>query len=145
MKKKFKGKIEEMSVEDIKRQELVVKKLNLAQIRMIDFLYGEDEEVSYEYPELTALCPMTGLPDFYTVRIIYIPDKKIPELKSLRFYFLAYRDIPILHEHLASKIFEDFRKAVNPKKLRVELDVAVRGGIKTKIIKEKEKKNGPGS
>ncbi|GAI46949.1 unnamed protein product, partial [marine sediment metagenome] len=73
-------------------------------------------------------------------RIIYIPNKKIPELKSLRFYFLAYKDIPILHEHLANKIFEDFEKTVKPKKLRFELDVAVRGGIHTKITKESSRK-----
>jgi len=139
MKKKFRGKIEDMSNEELKSQELSIKKLKLPEIRVIDFIYEKGEEVSYEYPELIALCPMTGLPDFYTVRITYIPDKKITELKSLRFYFLAYREIPVLHEHLASKIFEDFWKAITPKRLKVELEVAVRGGIKTKIVKEKGK------
>ena len=57
-------------------------------------------------------------------------------LKSLRYYFLGYRDISILHEHLAHKIFNDFKKAVSPKRLRLELDVAIRGGIHTRIVKE---------
>ena len=142
MKKKFRNKIEKMNEAEIKRQEEKVKKLRMPKIRAMDFLYKEGGEVSYEYPELIALCPMTGIPDFYTVRLIYIPGRKIPELKSLRFYFLAYKDIPVLHEHLANKIFEDFWKAARPKKLKVELEVAVRGGIHTRIVKESGKKAG---
>ena len=134
---KFKEKVEEISSKQIKKQQDEIKKLKMPNIRTMDFLYEDDKEseIVYEYPELIALCPMTGIPDIYTVRIIYTPNKKVPELKSLRFYFLAYKDIPILHEHLANKISEDFQKAVRPRKLRVELDVAVRGGIRTKITK----------
>ena len=133
----FKEKVEEISNKQIKEQQEEIKRLEMPNIRIMDFLYEDDEEseIIFEYPELIALCPMTGIPDIYTVKIIYTPDKKVPELKSLRFYFLAYKDIPIIHEHLANKISEDFQKAVNPRKLRVELDVAVRGGIRTKIIK----------
>ena len=140
MKRGFRNKIEKMNEAEIKRQEERVKKLQMPKIRVIDFLYKKGGEVSYEYPELIALCPMTGIPDFYTVRIIYIPGKKIPELKSLRFHFLAYKDIPVFHEHLANKIFEDFWKTVRPKKLKVELKVAVRGGIHAMIVKESGKK-----
>ena len=133
----FKEKVEEINIKEIREQQEEIKRLKMLNIRTMDFLYEEDKEseIVYEYPELIALCPMTGIPDIYTVRIIYTPNKKVPELKSLRFYFLAYKDIPILHEHLANKISEDFKKAVEPGKLRVELDVAVRGGIRTKIIK----------
>jgi len=133
----FKEKVEEISSKEIRKQQEEIKRSEMPNIRTMDFLYEDDKEseVVYEYPELIALCPMTGIPDIYTVRIIYTPNKKVPELKSLRFYFLAYKDIPILHEHLANKISEDFIKAVRPRKLRVELDVAVRGGIRTKIIK----------
>ena len=130
----FKKKIEEMNSEEIRKQQEKVKKMKMPEIRTVDFLY-EGGEMVYEYRELIALCPITGIPDIYTVRIIHTPDKKIPELKSLRFYFLAYKDIPILHEHLANKIFEDFKKAVKPKNLEIELNAAVRGGIHTKIIK----------
>ena len=130
----FKKKIEEMNNEEIRKQQEKVKKMKMPEIRTVDFLY-EGGEIVYEYRELIALCPITGIPDIYTVRIIHTPDKKIPELKSLRFYFLAYKDIPILHEHLANKIFEDFKKAVKPKNLKIELNAAVRGGIHTKIIK----------
>ena len=139
MKRKFRGKIEKMGKAEIKRQEERIKKLQMPKIQVLDFLYEDGGEITYEYPELVALCPMTGIPDFYTVRVIYMPGKRIPELKSLRFYFLAYKDLPVLHEHLASKIFEDFWKAVGPEKLKVELEVAVRGGIYTRIVKESGK------
>ena len=129
-------KIEETSPEEVRKQQEEVKKLKMPEISTMDFLYEEGGEITYEYPELTAICPMTGIQDTYTVKIVYIPDKKIPELRSLRFYFLAYRDVPIFHEHMANKIFEDFTSVVAPKKIRIELDVAVRGGILTKIVKE---------
>ena len=146
-------KIEDVDLRKIGRGERQVKKLKMPPIRTLDFVYGETQrsstgqrpilakgrydgecEVAYEYSELTALCPMTNIQDLYTVRIIYTPKDKIPELKSLRFYLLGYRDVAILHEHLANKIFFDFKKAVRPKRLRLELEVAIRGGIKTKII-----------
>ena len=136
MERGFRRKVEEMSKEEIKKQEEKIKKLKLSKIKTLSFLYKEGGEITYEYPELTALCPMTGIPDFYAVKISYLPGNLIPELKSLRFYFLSFRDVPILHEHLASRIYEDFRKAVKPKRLKVELEVAIRGGIKTKIVKE---------
>ena len=139
-------KIEDVDLRKIGRGERQVKKLKMPPIRTLDFVYGgaalakgrygEECEVIYEYPELTALCPMTKIQDLYTVRIIYTPKDKVPELKSLRFYLLGYKDISILHEHLANKIFYDFKKAVRPKRLRLELEVAVRGGIKVKIGKQ---------
>lgn len=136
MKKK---KIEDTKPSEIKEQQLKIKKLKLQPIQTLDFLYDDAGEITYEYPELTALCPMTGIQDLYNVRIIYRPDKKIPELKSLRFYFLSYRNIPILHEHLASKIFEDLVQTLKPNRLRLELEAAVRGGIYTRVVKDTEK------
>ena len=133
----FRRKIEEMSNEEIKRQQEKVKRLKMPEIRTLDFLYNEGGEITYEYSELTALCPMTGIQDIYTVRINFMPGKKIPELKSLREYFLAYRDVPILHEHLANKIFNDFSGAVSAQKIKIQLNVAIRGGISTTIVIEK--------
>ncbi len=92
-----------------------------------------DVSVDYTFNELTAICPMTALPDSYTLTIHYIPNEKVPELKSLRNYLLAYRNLPIIHELLLTKIRGDFEKAVEPKELDVTLDVAVRGGIKTQV------------
>ena len=129
----YKDRIEEMTDEELRRQQQEVKGREMPEIRTVDYVCDTHQKVTYECPELTAVCPMTGIPDFYTIRITYVPADKLPELKSLRFYLLAYRDVPILHEHLASKIYEDFTGAVEPRSLHLELDVGVRGGIHTTV------------
>ncbi len=103
-------------------------------IETLEFEYPETHTVvEYEYPELTAVCPMTGLPDFYTVRIVFEPDRKLPELKSLKLYFVSFRNEGILHENLANKILEDFKRAVEPKWVLIELFVNNRGGVYTTV------------
>jgi 7-cyano-7-deazaguanine reductase len=94
---------------------------------------GRPELVEYSSDELIALCPVTFLPDIYKVRIRYVPGKVIPELKSLKYHFLDYAKLPISHEHLASRIYAQFKEQVQPVALHVILDVAVRGGIKTTV------------
>ncbi len=104
------------------------------EIETVKFEYPESHTVvEYEYPELTAVCPMTGLPDFYTVRIVYEPDTKLPELKSLKLYFVKYRNVGILHENLANSILEDFKRAVEPRWVLIELFVNNRGGVYTTV------------
>jgi len=104
------------------------------EIETVKFEYPESHTVvEYEYPELTAVCPMTGLPDFYTVRIVYEPDSKLPELKSLKLYFVKYRNVGILHENLANSILEDFKSAVEPRWVLIELFVNNRGGGYTTV------------
>ena len=103
-------------------------------IETASFEYSKSHEVvEYIYPELSAVCPQTKLPDYYTLRIVYEPDKKLPELKSLKMYLLAYRNYGIWHEHLASKILEDFVKYVEPRWIYLELYVNNRGGIYTTV------------
>ena len=100
----------------------------------VEFEYPESHTViEYEYPELTAVCPMTGLPDFYTVRLVYEPEEKLPELKSLKMYFVSFRNVGILHENLANKILEDFKKVVEPRWILIELFVNNRGGVYTTV------------
>ncbi len=99
---------------------------------------GQPERVSYRSDEVIALCPATGIVDLYSVEIIYIPGDTIPELKSLKFYLMEYKDIPISHEHLASKIYQDIKRVINPPQLQVNVNVAVRGGILTRITVGKE-------
>ena len=105
------------------------------EIATVRYIYaGKDEMVRYETDELTALCPKTGLPDFYHLEIEYIPDELIVELKSLKLYLSAYRNIGIFYEHLAMKIFEDIMEKARPKWLKVKLKAAKRGGIGAEII-----------
>ena len=94
---------------------------------------GKKEIVEYVYPELIAMCPVTFFPDIYNIKIRFIPKETVPELKSLKFYFMDYYYIPISHEHLASKIYRDFEEQVSPEELYIYLETNVRGGLITNI------------
>jgi len=128
-----KPKIEDMDIKELSKYLEMSLELELSEIVPIPYLGGIDALVKYKYPELIALCPMTGLPDTYTVELSFIPNKKVPELKSLKKYFVEFIDVPISHEHLHAKIFYDFQEIIKPKTLKIFLDVAIRGGIHTTI------------
>ncbi len=81
--------------------------------------------------EFTAICPKTGLPDFAKIQISYVPDEQCVELKSLKEYMFAYREIGIFHEHVVNKILEDFVKDCKPKRVNIIGDFNIRGGVKT--------------
>ena len=83
--------------------------------------------------EFTAICPKTGLPDFATIRIAYVPDERCIEIKSLKEYFLFYRDVGIFHEHVVNKILEDFVAACDPRKVEIVGNFNIRGGLKTVV------------
>lgn len=92
-----------------------------------------DYEIAFEAPEFTCLCPMTGQPDFATVRIRYTPDQRCVELKSLKLYLWSYRDEGVFHEAVTNRIANDVIAAIDPRFLEVEGDFYVRGGISTKV------------
>ena len=94
------------------------------------------------FPELTALCPVTGLPDFYTLKIVYEPESKIIELKSFKLYLTAYRNVEILHEEITNRILDDFISVVRPRWAYIEVKVNVRGGIATTIRRHWKKGRG---
>lgn len=129
----FTKKIEDMTTEELKDR--VEQGYNHVMPTISPILYVGTKKaiVKYIYPELTALCPMTGIQDLYTLTIEFNPDSFVPELKSFKFYLLAYKDLPISHEHLASKIEKEFCDVIKPASIKINLDTAVRGGIKTII------------
>jgi 7-cyano-7-deazaguanine reductase len=90
-------------------------------------------EVNITCPEFTAVCPRTGQPDFATIKIKYVPHRRIVELKSLKLYLYSYRDEGIYHEHITNKILDDFVSACHPVRCEVIGDFNVRGGIKTTV------------
>ena len=92
-----------------------------------------DYDINISIPEFNCVCPRTGLPDFATIKICYIPDKVIVELKSLKLYSVKFRNIGIFHEHVTNKILEDFSKACNQHSISVKGDFNPRGGIKTTV------------
>jgi len=106
-------------------------------IEVIDNQYPDKEyTVNIEFPEFTCVCPKTGLPDFATIKIEYIPDKLIVELKSLKMYFISYRNVGIFHETAVNKILNDFVDACKPHSAKVIGEFNVRGGIKTTVSAE---------
>jgi 7-cyano-7-deazaguanine reductase len=88
-----------------------------------------DYEIKIESPEFTSICPKTGLPDFGTIYISYIPDKSCLELKSLKMYLLAYRNLGIFYENAVNRILEDIVKACHPVKVSVVGEFNPRGGL----------------
>ena len=93
-----------------------------------------DYTINVTIPEFNCVCPKTGLPDFGTLYIEYIPNKHIVELKSLKLYIVKFRNVGIFHEHVTNYILDDFKKACDPKKITITGDFNPRGGIKT-IVK----------
>ena len=92
--------------------------------------------IDLDFPEFTCICPKTGLPDFATVKIFYSPHKTCLELKSLKMYFIFYRNLGIFHEHLVNKILDDIVKACSPRWAKVEVVMNPRGGIATTVTAE---------
>lgn len=95
-----------------------------------------DYTINLDISEFTCLCPKTGLPDFGTIYISYIPDKKCVELKSFKNYILFYRNLGIFHEHVVNRILDDFVKASSPRYAKVSGEFNIRGGIKTRVCAE---------
>jgi len=87
--------------------------------------------ISISSPEFTAICPFSDWPDFGSVTIEYVPNKKCLELKSFKLYINAFRDKKIFHETLTEVIFADFLAAIEPKKAKICIDMNVRGNVKT--------------
>ena len=92
-----------------------------------------DYEIRMECPEFTCLCPRTGQPDFAVIRILYVPDALCVELKSLKLYFWSFRNEGAFHEAVINRILDDLVKAVRPRRMEIEGDFYVRGGIHTVV------------
>jgi 7-cyano-7-deazaguanine reductase len=95
---------------------------------------GRDYEIRMECPEFTCLCPMTGQPDFAVIRVRYVPDALCVELKSLKVYLWSYRSEGAFHEAVVNKILDDLIGALHPRRITVEGDFQVRGGIHTVVV-----------
>lgn len=108
--------------------------LELPSIDVVDNLVRERPySVTFTIPEFTCVCPLTGQPDFATFRITYVPDVHLIELKALKFYINAYRNVGIFHEFVTNKILSDLVAACDPLRMDIEGDFNVRGGIKTVV------------
>src|ERR1700730_7442781 len=102
------------------------------------------QTLPYEYPgsaatveistdEFTAVCPWSGLPDFGTIAVKYLPDARILELRAFKYYLLSYRNVGIYQEHAANRILADLVGACAPQWMELELDYRIRGGVHTVV------------
>lgn len=90
-------------------------------------------EITIEIPEYTAICPKTGLPDFGTITLHYMPDKECLELKSLKMYIHAYRNLGIFYENAVNRILQDIVKTCRPVWAKVTGTFSARGGLRSVI------------
>ena len=90
-------------------------------------------EIMIEIPEYTAICPKTNLPDFGTITLHYMPDKECLELKALKMYIHAYRNLGIFYENAVNRILQDIVKACRPVWAKVTGTFTARGGLSSKI------------
>lgn len=96
--------------------------------------------IDFTIPEFTAVCPFSDFPDFATIKLSYVPDQLCVELKSLKLYVNSFRNVKIFHEHVINLIRDDFVKACDPLRLKIEGDFNVRGNIKTVVRTSYRKK-----
>lgn len=92
-----------------------------------------DYEIDISFPEFTCLCPRSGYPDFATILISYVPDKKIVELKALKLYLNSFRAVPVSHEDVTNRIFTELERRLKPRFLEVVGDFNPRGNVKTVV------------
>lgn len=118
------------------------KKHNIQKVKLEPFKnkhLKRDYNITITCPEYTSVCPRTGLPDFGTIIIEYIPDKLCIELKSLKYYLLSYRNKGIFYEYAVNKILDDLNKILKPKQITVTGNFTSRGGITTSVVAKQSK------
>jgi 7-cyano-7-deazaguanine reductase len=144
------GKVIEMSpaekaLPNINQQGLDIRSTPRAEMKLYPldtFAYeypGREIEIDFEIPEFTAICPFSDFPDFATLKLIYVPNERCVELKSLKMYVNSFREVKIFHEHVINVILEDFVRACDPLRVHIEGNFNVRGNIKTIVRAQYEK------
>ena len=100
---------------------------------------SRDYEIKFVFPEFTSMCPVTGQPDFATITITYVPDARCVEMKSLKLYFLSFRNKGIFYEAATNEILDDLVAVLEPRRMTVVGDFAVRGGTAGTVTVRYEK------
>lgn len=94
---------------------------------------GREYEIEHICPEFTSVCPITGQPDFATIRVLYVPDASCVELKSLKLYFWAFRNEGHFYEDVTNLILDDLVAVLDPIRIEIVGEFNVRGGIRSVI------------
>jgi 7-cyano-7-deazaguanine reductase len=114
--------------------------IDVSVLEAIPFEYpGSSTEVVYETGEFTSVCPWTGLPDFAGLVIRYLPDARLVELKSLKYYLTSFRNVGILQEHAVNRVLNDLVGLLLPVSMTVEAVYNDRGGIRTRVTARYER------
>jgi len=108
-------------------------KAKLPEIEVWPNQYRTGYEIEIVMPEFTSICPKTGLPDTGTLTLTYVPDKTCLELKSLKMYTIAYRNLGIFQENVVNRMLADVLQACDPLSAVLEGEFEARGGISTRI------------
>ena len=103
---------------------------------------GQNAVVTINTDEFTAICPWSGLPDFGSLKIEYVPDDLCIELKSLKYYLLSYSRVGIVQEHVANHILNDLVKISMPLWMTINLNYKIRGGLQTTVSVSHNKESG---
>jgi 7-cyano-7-deazaguanine reductase len=102
---------------------------------------GRRYQIQITLPEFTCKCPFSGYPDFATIHLTYVPDRRVVELKAIKLYINSYRDRYISHEESVNQILDDLVEACDPLEMTVRGDFSPRGNVHT-VIEAKHKKEG---
>ena len=114
----------------------------LPEIEVWENQYRTGYEIEISTPEFTSVCPKTGLPDHGTLTLRYVPDKSCLELKSLKMYWLAYRNLGIFQENAVNRFLKDVVAATRPVSATVIGEFTPRGGVYSKITASWSRKRG---
>jgi 7-cyano-7-deazaguanine reductase len=118
-----------------------VSSIDVAALETFPYEYpGKDITISIDTDEFTAVCPWSGLPDFGTIRVDYVPGRVLIELRSFKYYLLSYRNVGIYQEHAVNRILEDLVRCAKPKWMKVTADYRIRGGVHTVASREYTRK-----
>ena len=95
---------------------------------------NRDYTVTHTNPEFTSVCPVTGLPDFGEIEIVFVPDELCIELKALKYYFISFRQRGIFYEAVTNEILEDLVTAMKPRWIKVTGEFTTRGGLHSTVV-----------
>ncbi len=102
-----------------------------------------DYVITHSNPEFTSVCPVTGLPDFGEIEVVFVPDALCVELKSLKYYFVSFRSKGIFYEAVTNEILEDLVAAIKPRWMEVTGSFSTRGGLHSTVVAKFSKESDP--
>ncbi len=109
--------------------------INPGQLDTVPWNHGDtDATVEFSTNELTAICPVTGQPDFYELKLTYRPRSRLLESKAMKLYLWGFRDKGMFAEDMAASLLKDLVSACDPVEMNVDLTQQVRGGLKIRTV-----------